>query len=181
MTQNKKVWNANKLKIWQSMIALIMLFLASVSAKSAVTDKLNKVGEGTMSWMFINIYKASLFTFDGAYQVNDFPQALSITYLKNISKKRLIEATKDQWLLQGYELAQVKPWLNLLSKIWPDIKSGDNLTFYLETSSKAIFYYNQKPIGEVSDADLVSAFIAIWLSDKTSQPALRQQLLGESK
>jgi len=181
MMQNKKVLHENRFKIWQSIIALIMFCLFSVSVKSAVTDKLNKVGEGSMSWMFIDIYKASLFTLDGDYQVNDFPQALSITYRKDISKKRLIEATKGQWLLQGYEALQVEPWLEQLNTIWPNINRDDNLTFYFNSSSKATFYYNQKPIGDINDTDLASAFIAIWLSDKTSQPSLRRQLLGDSK
>jgi hypothetical protein len=37
---------------------------------------------------------------------------------------------------------------------------------------------NDKPIGNIDDAEFARAFFAIWLDPKTSEPSLRKQLLG---
>ena len=179
MMLNNPILNRISTKNWQyNSIVLIMFFVLSLPAYAAITDHLKKVGEGNMSWMFLDIYRATFFTENGVYQAFDYPQALSITYLKDINKNRLLEATKKQWLLQDYDQLQIESWIDELSQIWPNIKSNDNLIFYVDKNNQGIFYYNQRLIGSVSDKELSTAFLAIWLSHKTSQPKLRRQLLG---
>ncbi|PKG38482.1 hypothetical protein [Psychromonas sp. Urea-02u-13] len=123
------------IKMLQSMLFLVTL-LFSLSAQARLPHQLEKVGNGTMSWMFLDIYHASLFTRDGDYSSTVYPQVLTLNYLKNINKKRLVNATKEQWILQGFEDAKMKGWLQSLQKIWPDIKSGDSLTFYVSENKK---------------------------------------------
>ena len=131
-----------------------------------------------MSWMFLDIYRVSLFTSSGDYKDQSYPQLLTINYLKNINKDSLIEATEEQWLLQGVEQAQLNNWLKLLDQIWPDINKGDNLTFYVAENKTGYFYYNQSLIGSINSEGFSYAFLNIWLSEKTSQPKLRRQLLA---
>lgn len=119
----------------QSTLLLVTL-LFSLSAQASLPHQLEKVGDGTMSWMFLDIYDASLFTTDGDYSSTVYPQVLTLNYLKNINKKRLINATKEQWILQGFEDTKMKYWLQSLQQIWPDIKSGDSLTFYVSENKK---------------------------------------------
>lgn len=131
-----------------------------------------------MSWMFLDIYHASLFTSTGDYNERIYPQALTINYLKNISKKSLIEATQEQWLLQDVDQVKLNHWLTLLHQIWPDINKGDNLTFYVTGNKEGHFYYNQALVGSINSDGFSDAFLNIWLSEKTSQPKLRRQLLA---
>jgi hypothetical protein len=137
-----------------------------------------KVGEGTMSWMFLDIYHASLHTKSGQYREGDFPQLLTINYLKTINKQRLIDATEEQWLLQDVDKKKVQRWLKLLHQIWPDINKGDSLTYYVTKSREGYFYHNGELLGNIKSNDFSDAFLAIWLSEKTSQPKLRRQLIA---
>lgn len=159
---------------------LLSLFILSVSFKAGAitTQQLQKVGQGTMSWMFLNIYDAALLTPDGNYQKGTYPQALTITYLKNINKNRLIKATKEQWQLQRFSDENINEWLHSIDEIWPDIKDGDRLTFYVGEDKKGYFYHNDTLLGGIENQAFSGAFLAIWLSEQTSQPQLRRQLLG---
>jgi len=180
-------WHKNNfpLKVLLFTFCFTLFFCIQATAQNkrqeignGVMSQLKKVGAGTMSWMFLDIYQATLFTRDGLYSSTVYPQALTINYLKNINKKRLIEATKEQWLLQGFENEKVAYWLQSLDKIWPDIKSGDSLTFYVDENKKGVFYHNKALLGGINSGGFADAFLSIWLSDKTSEPTLRQQLLG---
>lgn len=161
-----------------SLNIIFLLLLCSLSVNAALPERLQKVGDGTMSWLFLDIYDASLFSFDGRYISGQYPQALTINYLKNIKRKKLINATKEQWNLQNIENKHVKYWLQSLDKIWPDIKKGDSLTFYVAENKKGYFYLNESFLGGINSEAFSEAFLAIWLSEKTSQPQLRQKLLG---
>jgi hypothetical protein len=178
MRLNNTITNKIYSKNGQYIVVLIIFFTLSLPVKASLTTPLKKVGEGDMSWMFIDIYRATLFTEKGTYQASNYPQALSITYLKNINKNKLLDATKDQWLLQNFDAVKVEHWLKTLSQIWPDIQTNDTLLFYVSENKQGTFYYNERQIGSISDRELSVAFLAIWLSDKTSQPKLRRQLLG---
>lgn len=178
MTLNNTITSKTYSKNGQLILALVIFFILSMPVQASLTAPLKKVGEGDMSWMFIDIYRATLFTEKGTYQASNYPQALSITYLKNINKNKLLAATKDQWLLQNFDAVKVEHWLNTLGQIWPDIQTNDTLLFYVSENKKGTFYYNETLIGSVKDSELSVAFLAIWLSDKTSQPKLRRQLLG---
>ena len=49
----------------------------------------------------------------------------------------------------------------------------------MSTSKASAFFYNGTWVGSVEDPDFAPAFIAIWLSPKTSRPAHREGLLAE--
>lgn len=162
----------------QSIILIFVLLFSPSIYASSLPHKLIKVGEGTMSWMLLDIYRASLYTESGLYREGVYPQVLTINYLKNINKQRLIKATEEQWLLQGVDTEKVQGWLKLLRQIWPDINNGDSLTFYVAENREGSFYYNQRLLGNINNDDFSDAFLAIWLSEKTSEPKLRRQLLS---
>ena len=159
---------------------LLFFFVTRAQAQPFPQATFKQVGEGTMSWMFLDIYHASLLTQSGYYKDKTYPVALTITYLKNITKNRLIKVTKAQWLLQGYTKEQISPWLVTLEEIWPDISDGDTLSFFVDKFRKGTFYHNKMLLKKIDSIKLSDAFIAIWLSEKTSEPVLRRQLLGRS-
>lgn len=161
-------------------IFLICFFLSFNCFASPVQD-LTKYGEGQMSVMFWDLYKAELFGQAPSYQADVTPIALKITYLRDIDKEDLIEATLDQWAHIGYENESIPNWAKQLDQIWPDIKEGSQLTIRVHRDGASDFYDATSKIGSMADLQFGKAFLAIWLSEKTSEPKLRAKLIGDKK
>ena len=131
-----------------------------------------------MQIMFWPVYTAELYISQPQYQKDQWPQALKLTYLRDIKKQELIDATEDQWQHIKLNHQQQKQWLQQLADIWPDIKQNDQLTLFVSNDGSSQFYANGSLIGKIDDTEFGSAFLAIWLSERTSEPSLRKQLLG---
>ena len=65
-----------------------------------------------------------------------------------------------------------------MTDIFPDVSEGDVITGIATKENKSLFYLNGTLIGTVDDKAFTNQFFAIWLSEKTSEPELRQALLG---
>ncbi|MBU1619428.1 MAG: chalcone isomerase family protein [Gammaproteobacteria bacterium] len=158
---------------------LMTAFFCSLSAQ-AIPGDIKLLGQGQFSYLFWDLYQAQLYTADGSwngYQQSS-PLVLKLTYQRKISKDDFIEATMDQWKhLQGKLSAQHKEWAGLLDRLWTDVKKGDQLSCVLLPDGTVQFYFNDKLLGDVTDPAFGPAFLDIWLSDKTSAPKLRKQLL----
>lgn len=160
---------------------------AQVEPSKAELASFREVGRGEMDWWFITLYRARLLTPDGSYQPNSFPQQLEIQYYRDIPASRLLEATKHQWLHLGYDREQISAWLALLEDIWPNVEQGDRLSFVASGPQRGHFLFNDKPLAAIVIDESASsehkrfadAFLAIWLSERSSRPQLRAQLIGE--
>ncbi|ATC97123.1 chalcone isomerase family protein [Pseudoalteromonas tunicata] len=158
-------------------ISFFFSLFISFNVYSKPIDDLEKIGEGVMSVMFWDVYRAQLYSSKKPYELSIRPQALNIVYFRDIDKKDLIDATEDQWKKIGFSHQNIDKWLVKLETIWPNVTNNSQLTLRVE-ADKSYFYHNNELIGELNDADFGPAFIAIWLSEKTTRPALRLQLLG---
>ncbi|HSQ73412.1 MAG TPA: chalcone isomerase family protein, partial [Rubrivivax sp.] len=69
-------------------------------------------------------------------------------------------------------------WLAEMTRIFPDVNAGDRITGFHRPGTGARFFVNGRLRGEVLDADFARLFFGIWLSPRTSEPALREALLG---
>ncbi|MEL4425474.1 hypothetical protein AAEH84_06710 [Shewanella indica] len=160
---------------------------AQVEPSKAELASFQEVGRGEMDWWFITLYRARLLTPDGSYQPNSFPQQLEIQYYRDIPASRLLEATKHQWLHLGYDREQISAWLALLEDIWPDVEQGDRLSFVASGPQRGHFLFNDQQLAAIVIDESASsehkrfadAFLAIWLSERSSRPQLRAQLIGE--
>ena len=65
-----------------------------------------------------------------------------------------------------------------MAALFPDVKAGDRLTGVQQPGRAARFFFNGQFRGEVVDAEFTRLFFGIWLSPRTSEPALRAQLLS---
>ena len=101
-----------------------------------------------------------------------------IHYLRDISKAELLENTLSQWRHLALDEDDYIEFLPLLAGIWPDIKAGEQLSM-LSQANSTTFYLNRHRIGVIDSATFAQLFLAIWLDENTSEPKLRQQLLGE--
>jgi hypothetical protein len=173
------------MKIRNSLIGILLLFVASnvfaskpVVANVQSSAGLKLVGQAQMRWFMFPLYRVSLKTADGRYQENQYPQMLDILYLRTIDKQDLLTATDNQWIRLGVPQAKRKLWISQLGKLWPTIKKGDRLAFQVNPDGYNYFIYNGKRIGGVADKQFGKSFLDIWLSPKTSQPGIRQRLIG---
>ena len=134
-------------------------------------------GKGTYSFLFDDLYEATLWT-DASTWSWQTPFALTLRYDIHVTSKRLIEKSIEEMNEESaLSKAEMELYTNTLLPIFPDIKPGDQITA-LYTPRKALrFFYNGKPMGIIKDTALAKRFIGIWLSERTSAPDLRDQLL----
>lgn len=173
--------NKNPAKKLSLVLSFIAALLFSNLAYSDLTAQLKTVGRGEMSWLFMDIYQVSLHSADGHYVDQKYPQALQIRYQRDFKKEWLIKATAEEWQKMNIATQLYKPWLAEFVSLWPDVNSGDTLTFLVAKNGQGSFYHNDFLLGDIKNPDLTRAFLDIWLSKKTSEPDLRRQLIGEIK
>jgi hypothetical protein len=161
------------------MIKWLSMILVSFSVFASPVAELHKQGEGEMTYLFWTLYRAEYFSGSPSDTGGDPTKALRITYNKPISRQALLDATHEQWSKLGYADSQVSGWLASLSVIWPDVEPGDQLIVLVTTGGTSEFYLSDEMIGSIADDKFGDAFLSIWLSERTSQPALRLQLLGK--
>lgn len=159
-------------------LGLLMCLVLTHCVYASPTNSLNKYGEGEMSVLFWELYNAELFGQSAQYQPTSYPQALKITYYRDIEKQDLIKATADQWTHIGFTHPNTNAWLESLNDLWPEIKEGDVLTIVVKSDGSSTFYSQLGELGAVEDKDFGPAFLAIWLSEHTSEPKLRAKLIG---
>ena len=144
-------------------------------------DDLKKVGAAKLKVLFWDVYESSLFSKTGEHQADQFPQALKINYLRDITAKDLIDRTKDEWDKLGIKKVIFNQWIPLLTNIFPDIKKGDTLSLIVRENQQSEFFFNGKTIGKISDQTFGKNFLRIWLDDNCSYPRVRKKLIGSKK
>ncbi len=107
------------------------------------------------------------------------PLALEIQYARSLVGKLIAERSLDEMRRQG-PIADDKAsrWLAAMTATFPDVKEGDRLTGVHRPGEAARFHFNGASVGELRDAEFARLFFGIWLSARTSEPALRDALLG---
>lgn len=173
----------------KTLLMLICLTLTVPVANAADWLSWRKVGSATLTWGPFTVYTSQLLTPDGRYTGENGDQALVITYARDIDRKDLVEATRDQWQAQGIlqREPQSEGWLQMLRSLWPDVRPGSQLAFVLDDKQGQFWYRasaTQKsfiPLGPRQSEAFSTRFLAIWLDPRTQYPELRQQLLGGQK
>lgn len=169
------------------LLALCLVIYALPCAASALVKPfelnasihtLAPVGSAEMNKLFFHVYDASFWSDHGA--IMKAPYALSITYDMDFSKEDLIDRTVQE-LKQVSILTDdaLQHYAVQLGAIWPDISKGDRITAFTRNAKETVFYYNGKKVGSITDAKFTEAFFGIWLSEKTSEPKMRKELLGQ--
>ena len=164
--------------IFFSLSALLFMVSFSGILIANPIDDLKKVGEAKLKVLFWDIFNSSLYSENGEYQVDQFPQALKINYLRDVDSEDLIVRTQNEWEKLGIKKEIFSPWITLLSNIYPDIIKGDTLSFIVKEDQQSDFYLNGKKIGIISDQTFGKNFLRIWLDENCSYPNLRKKLIG---
>ena len=138
-------------------------------------------GGGELTFLGLSIYDAHLYR-PGNARGNwspDEPFALQLVYHLSLKGPLVAARSIEEMDKQGSCTAEQRTrWGEMLTKILPDVDAGDRLTGVNLPKRGVQFYQNGKLIGSIDDIAFARAFFGIWLNAATSEPALRQQLLG---
>jgi glycine cleavage system H lipoate-binding protein len=154
------------------------LSTAAQPAWASFLPKAGEVGSGEFRYWGFLVYDATLWSPQGEYQPGG-PFALSLRYARDVSREDIVEASIDQMRDLGLPVSRHPEWKAKLDQVMASVKSGDTLTGVYTPGQGAVFFHNDKLTGQVNE-QLAKAFFAIWLDPKTTEPKLRQALLGKS-
>ena len=147
---------------------------------TAGMPELKALGGGLLRVFGFQVYNVYLWTPAGATFDRSKPYALDLQYLRTFSAKQLAERSIDEMRGQGTGSEAVYPkWLAEMQRVFADVKEGDRLTGVVTATKSSKFFYNGTYRGEVIDPAFADAFFGIWLSEKSSQPRVRNLLLGK--
>ena len=139
---------------------------------------LTKRGDATMRFFGLMVYDVRLWT-AGKMQSYSEPFVLELVYDMSLKGKDIAERSITEMRKQGYQdEAKLARWLQVMTRIFPDIKKGDTLIGVSIPGKEIRFYTREKLIAAESDIEFARAFFDIWLSEKSSELALRKRLLG---
>ena len=168
-------------------LATLLLILTLGMSAPAVADmtiisrdvpKAQQVGKGRLEFLFWSVYDATLYAPGGTFSPQR-PFALRLDYLIKLSGADIADRSIEEMKKQGADDEdQLAVWRQQMAEIFPDVDRGVALTGVRDAKGHTYFYRNDQPIGSIKDPQFTDRFFGIWLSASSSEPTLRQQLLG---
>lgn len=138
-------------------------------------------GKSRLRFWGLDIYDAYLWTRPD-FEPERFaqhPLVLDLTYLRSLSGPRIAERSlKEMQALPAYDPARADAWLQAMTAVFPDVTDQDRLAGVYRPGQATRFWLNGRALGEVADPAFGPLFFGIWLSPRTSEPQMRQALLG---
>lgn len=138
-------------------------------------------GQATMRFLGLRVYDIALWAPRPvrADETDSQPLALVIVYRRALSGRRIAERSLAEMQRAGpVDDATASTWLADMQRLFPDVADGDRITGVQSPGQAARFHANGRFVGEVRDARFTALFFGIWLARWTSEPALRQALIG---
>ncbi len=138
-------------------------------------------GSGRLTYFGLRIYDSRLWVEPGFVPAQPLQQglALELVYARALEGPRIAARSLDEMKRVGsVSAAQSDAWLAEMTRAFPDVQKNDRLTGVLRPAEGARFYLNGQLRHEIRDAAFAALFFGIWLSPRTSEPALRRALLG---
>ncbi len=139
------------------------------------------LGQGKLTFLGLRIYSAKLWVTD-SFKPDDFvnhPVALELEYARSLVGSLIAERSLTEMKGVGdVPSDKADLWLAAMTKLFPDVNKGDRITGLQLPAEGMRFFFNGTLRGEVRDVAFARLFTGIWLSPRTSEPKLRQALLG---
>lgn len=160
--------------------------VAPADAAAALLPGATIVGTGTLRFLGMAVYDARLLAAPGwhAGALGRQPVVLELTYQRrfrgaDIARRSLEEMRRPGPLPAAAEAA----WLSAMQRLFPDVQPGDRIAGLWQPGVGARFVLTRadgrvQPLGAIDDAAFAERFFGIWLAPTTSEPGLRQALLG---
>ncbi len=141
-------------------------------------------GSGRLRFLGLRVYDARLWapTTVSATEWARTPLALELQYSRSLVGRLIAERSLDEMRRQGeIDAARAERWLGRMKELFPDVSEGDRITGVKRPGEATRVFFNGSLRGELRDADFTRMFFGIWLSPQTSEPAMRDALLGAAK
>jgi hypothetical protein len=170
------------------LLAMAVAPLRAMARRTPLPPELNAalpdarlLGEATLRYFGFHVYDIRLWA-DRATTLAR-PEAsrlaLELRYARALDGKQI--AARSLQEMQGIgevPLERGERWLEAMRIIFPDVNKGDRITGLQIPGEAARFWVNGQARGELRDAEFTRLFFGIWLSPRSSQPQLREALLG---
>jgi hypothetical protein len=186
-----------KRKIYTSLLISLALLSSPVLAQNTPNATLDSVtdarpelqqqlpqgkllGKAKLTIWGFQIYNARLWAGPGfrADQIDSSAFALELAYLRDFSNTDVAERSLEEMRrFANLSPAQTATWTAELMRVIPNVKKGDRIMAVNLPGEGVRFLFNGKPNGEILDPQFARLFFAIWLSPKTSEPKMREELL----
>ena len=164
-----------------SFLAIVLVARMALAAEShpLMPGALAVAPQAEFTRFGFSIYRAQLWAPEGQYK-KDAPFALSLTYSRDIPGEKILDASLKEMKKLGHPVEQSAHWREQLARVLPDVRQGDTLTGVYTPGKGAEFFYQSQKMGTLDD-QLSAFFFSIWLDPRTSEPELRNALIGRAK
>lgn len=142
---------------------------------------LRLLGRSQLRFLGLRVYEARLWVGAQApgvdWSATSF--ALELQYARSLKGELIADRSLAEMRRQG-EINDVNAerWLGNMKQLLPDVQPGDRITGLNLPGVGARFYFNGQLRGEPREPEFAKLFFGIWLSPRTSESAMREQLLG---
>ncbi len=167
----------------QRRAVLLALALGHLSRAHAATELggLTLRGQGRLRYFGLHVYDIRLWSAApvNAARWSEQPLTLEIEYARSLEGQEIAKRSLAEMRRQAdIGDARARAWLADMQAAFPDVRAGDRISGRFEPGVGAQFFVNGQPRRRIADPDFARLFFGIWLSPQTSEPALREQLLG---
>ena len=146
-------------------------------------------GQAMFRYFGFSIYQAQLWagprTSDAGANWTQQPVVLTLQYQRDFKgediAQRSLEEMRRHPLMRESDQAT---WLAALKALIPDVRAGERLIGVYQPGQGLQLWHDGaslRELGTAPDVLLAQVFMGIWLDPSTSQPELRQRLLGLAK
>jgi hypothetical protein len=174
----------------RSMLALPAAVMAAAAARAqqaapaevaAEWPQARQLGGGRLRFMGLRVYDARLWA-PGPLGADDWaarPFALELVYARSLQGASIASRSLAEMRRQSpFDDRTSARWLAAMTAAFPDVKDGDRLTGLHRPGDGARIFHNGALQAEWRDTVFARQFFGIWLAPQTSDPALREALLG---
>lgn len=160
-------------------LVILLIFSPSILAFDKVKG-LTLRGQGEYKWFFMSIYEAKLW---GSHNEDFFRGSilLELKYRRSFKGKDIAKQSEKELLRAGVDIVVLNKWRPKMLDVFPNVQAGDSIQASYDPLKGITFYYNNsKELGKFDDVEFSQSFLNIWLGEKTSDPELRNKLLGKN-
>jgi hypothetical protein len=144
-----------------------------------VSAEARLLGQGVLRFFGLRVYEARLWALAGSpSELFERDLFLELQYALSLNGTRIADRSVDEMkhIGRGSD-AQRARWGERMRALFPDVVAGDRLLGHCLPRGPSRFFHNDRPLGIVDDPEFGPAFFGIWLDPRTSEPAMRAELL----
>ena len=163
---------------------ILYLFLTTLEASETLKEEFSSptiIGEGTLKVFFMEIYDLRLIADSSTFSwQNKFK--LDFIYTRDLKKDSVIESSiKELRRQSSVSESDIESWQGYLEQSIKPVQEGTHATVLWNPEGHITFHYENYEPTTIKDEGFAQAFLNIWLGEETSQPKLRDELLGNSR